>query len=384
MNVMRVVITGIGALSSAGTGKEAFWTSLALEACAPSRVERFREDVVGFEVKDLDFERSFDDRRFRRASLMTKFALVTAKEALIDAGLGGSPGCLEGFQAGVASGVTHGSLAYSCDFHRGIVLEGGAGASPALFSDSVLNASTGSISLAFSARGPAHTLIGGSAVGLQAIGLGAGLVRSGAVRVCIVSCAEVMEEISVNAYARFTRLKKVDGSRAGFVAGEGSGALVIESLEDAVSRGAHPVAEVAGWSFRTAGSIRDGLADAVRASLRMSGMERTDVRHIISGANGGPSDADEAEGLGKAIAHGATVVSLKGHIGEGFGAASLLSSIAGAISISKGAFLKDSGYIIGRPGWGRARTEPEGVPESCLITACGPSREAGALILRKV
>lgn len=384
MKAMRVVITGIGALSPAGSGKEAFRSALASNASASSMVSRFKESFAGFEVKGLDFERSIDDRRFRRASLMTKFALVTAKEALADAGLGGSPGCLEGLSAGVASGVTHGSLAYSCDFHRSIVLEGGACASPALFSDSVLNASTGSISLAFSARGPAHTLIGGSAVGLQAIGLGTGLVRSGVVRVCIVSCAEVMEEISAGVYSRFSRLKKGQGPKTGFVVGEGAGAFVIESLEDAISRGARPVAEVAGWGLRTACSIEDGMAAAVAAAMNMSGIERHDVRHVICGANGGHTDMDEAAVLSKAVSHEATVVSLKGRIGEGFGAASMLSSIAGAMSIASGVFPEDSGHVSGRPCWDWARQESGRSIENCLITACGPSKEAGALILRKV
>lgn len=381
---MRVVITGIGALSPSGIGKEAFWSSLSLGACAPLRVGRFAKGLTGFEVKGLEFERRFDDRRFRRASQMTKFALVSAKEALVDAGFGGSPGCLDGLSAGVASGVTHGSLAYSCDFHRGIVTEGGASASPALFSDSVLNASTGSISLAFSARGPAHTLIGGSTVGLQAIGLGAGLVRSGAVRLCIVSCAEVMEEISAGAYTRFSRLNKRPGPESGFVAGEGAGAIVIESLEDAISRGGRPVAEVAGWALRTACPVGDGIVDAVAGALKMSGADRREVRHIISGACGGPSEVEEAQGLGRAIAHSATVVSIKGQIGEGFGAASILSTIAGAISLSRGVFPKGSVRLADRPCWAWADGGDQGVPENCLITACGPSREAGALILRKV
>ena len=382
---MRLVITGIGVLSSAGIGKEAFRSSLFSDACAPpSRVGRFTRELSGFEVKGLDFESRFEDRRFRRASLTTKFALVSAKEALAGAGLGGSPGCLDGLSAGVASGVTHGSLAYSCDFHRAIVTEGGSSASPALFSDSVLNASTGSISLAFSARGPAHTLIGGSTVGLQAIGLGAGLVRSGAVRVCIISCAEVMEEISSQAYARFYGLKKSQGQEAGFVAGEGAGALVIESLEDAIARGARPIAEIAGWGFRTAGPAGDGLAGAVATALKMSGVDRNEVRHIISGASGGPSDIEEAQGLGRVIAHAAKVASLKGYIGEGFGAASIMSSIVGALSLAMGEFPKDSGYVIGRPCWSWAGDEASGSPENCLITACGPTKEAGALILRKV
>lgn len=383
---MRLVITGIGVLSPAGIGKEAFRSSVFSGACAslPSRVSRFTREIHGFEVKGLDFESRFPDRRFRRASLTTKFALVSAREALADAGLIGSPGCLDGLSVGIASGVTHGSLAYSCDFHRAIVTEGGASASPALFSDSVLNASTGSISLAFSARGPAHTLIGGSAVGLQAIGLGAGLVRSGAVRVCIVSCAEVMEEISSSAYALFSSLKKSQGLEPVFVAGEGAGALVIESLEDATARGARPVAEIAGWGFRTAGPVDVGLAGAVAAALKSSGVDRGEVRHIISGASSGPSDFDEAHGLGRIIAHAANVASLKGYIGEGFGAASLMSSIAGALSLATGEFPKDSGYVKGRPYWSWAGAEPSGSPENCLITACGPTKEAGALILKKV
>lgn len=383
---MRLVITGIGALSPAGRDKEAFWTSFfsGESALTPSRVGRFNEDIKGFEVNDLDFDRRFDDRRFRRASQMTKFALVSAKEALIDAGLGGSQGSLDGLSAGVVSGVTHGSLAYSCDFHRGIITEGGASASPALFSDSVLNASTGSISLAFSARGPAHTLIGGSAVGLQSIGLGAGLVRSGAVRLCIVSCAEVMEEISSSAYGRFFRLNKRSSPNNGFVAGEGAGALVIESYEDAVGRGASPLAEIAGWGLRTGCSIDDGIADAVAGALRISGLDRHSVRHVISGAGGGTLDTKEAVGLGRALDHPASVISLKGRIGEGFGAATMLGAIAGALSISKGAFPKDTGLVAGRQCWAWAGSGDHGAPENCLITACGPSREAGALVLRKV
>ncbi len=389
---MKIVITGTGVVSPVGIGCDGFWTSLVQGRTGIGEIEGFsRRGRFGGEVRGFDFKRLFDARGFRRAADVTKYALVSAKEALTEAGID-RHGIIDDSRIGVVTGVTHGALGYSCEFHRGFSTEGPLGASPALFSDSVLNAATGSVSLAFGLKGPSHTLVGGPSVGLQAVSLGAELLRSGMLDACIVLASETLSEVAFEAYSSLGMISRSMGSAAftgarGFLLGEGAGAVVLEGSEGALSRGAVPRAEVAGWACRSGAGLKDAVADGLERALSMAGLDGRGVAGAIVGANGCGIDRAEGAALGGLLSEGVPVTSLKPFIGEGFGAASMMSVVAAVLSLGKRTMLPNAGFgpVLPEWSWARLSTEPqEAALENILVSSTGFLEEAGSVILKKV
>lgn len=378
---MRVVVTGIGAVTPSGIGKDALALALREGRPLPGPVARFGGRFSGSEVKDFAFESLFDDRRFRRASMVTKFSLVAAKLALKDAGLKDTPGGLEGIKAAVVSGVTHGSLAFSCDFHRGYLEEGAVGASPALFSDSVLNASTGALSLAFGAKGPSHTLIGSSPVGLEAVAFGGALIESGRAEVCLVCASEVMEEITVEAYSKLGLVKSGPDAKEGFLPGEGAAVLVLEPFESAVKRGAKPLAEVSGSSFYSSGDLENDIRTAAERAIKGSGLDPGDLTNLIAGLNCANFMA-EARALSGVLSASLRADSLQGLFGECFSASSLLSLAAASIMLSSEKGL--AGSLNKSSEWSWAKGGPQEPSQNVLVSSIGLSGEAGCMVFKKV
>lgn len=326
---MRTVITGIGIVSPAGVGKEALWEAFSNGCQLIAPVERLGGAYLGAEVRGFSFE-AFDDRRFRRASFLTKLALVAAKLALEDAHLNAAPGCLDGMRTAVVSAVTHGSLGLSTEYHKGYLLEGPSGASPVLFSDSVLNATAGSLSLAFSARGPSHTLVGGPPAGFQALSLASGLIGSGRAEICLVSAAEVLEAILADSYERLSGFKPLARR---FTPGEGAAVVVIEGLESALRRGARPIAELAGCSVRSGADCEKGLRESIRRALLSSAVDAGSITGVMASRDPWYGDMEEKV-LGEVSR--APVATLSDCIGDSFAFSSLASVCMGAVSVEGG------------------------------------------------
>lgn len=198
----RVIITGLGPVSSLGIGKERFWHSLCSGSSAAGAIVGFR------------FDEHIDDRRFRRIAPLSQYALVAARHALADAGLKS----LDADSTAVIMGLTHGALNYTQQFHGALAEEGPGSVSPLLFSDSVLNAPAGNVSIYLAVRGPVHTLVGGAEAGIKAMALAHRLLSEGTVERAVVISAEELNELSLHCYARL-------GSGP---LGEGAAALVLE------------------------------------------------------------------------------------------------------------------------------------------------------------
>jgi len=373
---MKVVITGIGIVSPAGIGKEALWDALVQGRSCIAPIERLNGAYEGAEVKGFSFESNFEDRRFRRAALVSRFALVAAKLALKDAGFNAAPGGLEGMRTGVVSGITHGALNFSCEFHKSYMEEGPAGASPALFSDSVLNATTGSLSLAFSARGPSHTLIGDSPVGLQALRLGSMLIASKKTQICMVAASEVFEEILAFSYSR---LGHISGRAPSFNAGEGSAVLILESLEAALERGAMPLAEVGGCSVSTGKDLVSSLTKTCADSLKNAGLSLNSVTHVITRHPYWLGDYEEKAFAG--LLRGKSVSSTSACIGECFGLSSLTDIAMAAIAVNKGKIF-DS-MCLDSPALQTAGATPL-EPLNVLVASTGIKCEAGCAVLKRI
>ena len=240
----RLAITGVGAISPAGVG-----VGPLVEAAAAG--DRISAAAIGLSVSD-----SAALRKLRRSAPITLYGVSAVDEALRDAGTGG---CAPGDYALIA-GITNGALNFSVDFHAELLAR--EMASPALFSESVLNAPAGNASIAFNIQGPVHTLVGGPSVAIKALMVAADLIATGrAARVAAV-CAEERNALSSFCYTRFQPL-------AAGALSEGAGALLLEPEDD--KRGGQ-LCVLSGYaSCMVPGDPQGALRRTIDSALLMSG-----------------------------------------------------------------------------------------------------------------
>lgn len=261
-----VVITGIGIISPAGSGREALLRAYENDIPCLRKITGFTAHAgksCAGEVSGFVPEEHIKDKRFRRIARVSQYAIASAALAINDAGL--KPGIYQPERTGLVMCVTHGAIDYSSRFHRELVNGGPQAASPLLFSDSVLNAPAGNLSNYLGIRGSVHTLIGSSAVAFDAIRLGRKLLLSGKADCCLVGAAEELNEISYHTYARFG---------FGFSPGEGAAMFLLERRKDAEERGRRPYAVINGClsmlSFKEQGALL--LTSVAEKSLANAGL----------------------------------------------------------------------------------------------------------------
>ena len=389
---MKVVITGAGVVCPAGIGLEAFWNALQGGSYGIREVASFEaRGLRGGSVTGFDFEALFGDRRFRRADDVTKFALVSSKEALN--GAGADAAVLRGMRAGAVVAVTHGAIGFSTEFHSGVVKEGPVGASPAVFSDSVMNAPTGNLTLCYGMNGPSYTLVGDSPAALQSVKLAAGLIRDGMADLCVVSATE---ELSERVYEAYSRVGLIPAGAAqgmvdpfgtdgrGFLPGEGAASIVLESERGAARRGAVPIARISGYGSSSGAVPDDNVSKSVTKAIKAATIEAVDIDAAIVSANGSGCALTEGAALGGLLKEHTPVAGIKPHVGEGFCAASLMSVVAAALCVSRGRLIPNVRTGQASPAWawaGITAAPKEARIKNMLVSSTGLRGEAAALVL---
>ena len=331
-----MAVTGLGVVSCAGIGVEAFWQGLC---GAPPDGER---RVAGF-----DPTATFDGpKAARRADRFTQLAVAAADEALADAG----PTTVDAGRRGVVVGTGIGGIHTLEDqivtFHE----RGPRRVSPFLVPMMMPNAAAAAISMRHGWQGPCETVVTACAAGTHAIAAGARLVADGRCDVVVAGASEAaMTPVGVQGFANMTALSATGASRPfdvrrdGFVMAEGAAVVVLEAREVAEARGAEVLAEVVG-----AASTADahhltapapegrGALDCMRLALADADLEPGDVAHVNAHGTSTPhNDAAEAAALA-ALFDGDVppVTSVKGVLGHALGAAGALEAVAVVLSMA--------------------------------------------------
>ncbi len=333
----RVVLTGLGVVSSAGIGLDAFFAGL-------------RGPVADGERRVREFDPSpwFDPKQARRADRFQQFAVAAAQMALDDAG-GLSP---DPAKAGVVMGTGVGGLQTLESQIRVMLDKGPRRVSPFLVPMMMANAGAAAISMRFGWRGPCETVVTACAAGTQSIAAAYRLVASGRCDAVLGGGAEAaMTPVAIAAFANMTALsgtgesRPFDRRRNGFVMGEGAGAVVLEDLERAEARGARIYAEMLG-----AASTADahhitapapggtGALACMELALEDAGVAAGEVTHVNAHGTSTPlNDLAEAEALEKLFGtDGPPVTSIKGVTGHSLGAAGAIEGVASALTIDRG------------------------------------------------
>jgi 3-oxoacyl-[acyl-carrier-protein] synthase II len=362
----RAVITGVGVVSPIGIGADAFWKAAlegrsgitALKAFDGLPLERFRSRVAG-QVLDFDAGQSPDAAGADRIDRHARFALVAAKEAVLDAELRlerESP-----YRVGVIVGAGMGAMTLGerelTQLYRS---ERPDRVQPSLIPTMTLNAASGLVALAHGARGPNLTVSTACSSSAHALGLALSCVRAGQADVIITVGAEA--SITPLAFAGFASLRTLstsfndrpteasrpfDRARDGFVMGEGAGALVVESLAHARRRKARIYAEVAGYAatseaYHMVIPREDGreAAHTMALALADAGMTPGAVDYINAHATatpiGDPVEIRAIRRLLKRRADRVLVNATKSLIGHTLGAAGVLGAIVCVQSLVAG------------------------------------------------
>ena len=357
----RAVITGMGVFSPVGNTLEDFWTSLSEGKSGIDFVTRF--DVsnmptkVAGEIKNFEPTDWLEKKESRRMDRFVQLAMAAAKKAIVDSGL--DLETIEKERASAVIGCGIGGVTTFEEQKEVMMAKGPGRVSPFFVPMLIGNMAAGHISIAFGLQGASSTVVTACASATNAIGEALRLIQDGDAD--IVVCGGTEAPLTALAFAGFCSMKAMsteqenpkeacrpfDARRSGFVMGEGSGIIVLESLEHAKARKAKIYAELIGY-----GSTSDahhitapapggaGAARAMRKALASANISPEDVDYINAHGTGtGANDAAETAAIKDVFGSYASKVpvsptkSMTGHL---MGAAGAIEAIACALTIQNG------------------------------------------------
>jgi len=355
----RVVITGIGAITPIGIGRDAFWEALLAGKSGIAKTSRF--DAAEFaaqiagEVKDFKPEDYIDKKESKRMDRYAQFAVAAAKMALEDAKLDLETEDRERIGTFVGTGI--GGIETMHEQYKKLFDKGPSRISPFFIPMMIGNMAAGQISITFGLKGPSSCVVTACATGTNSIGDAFRVIQRGEADVIVAGGTEA--SISPAAVAGFCSMKALctdfndepqrasrpfDKDRSGFVMGEGSGIVILESLEHAQKRGAQIYAEVAGYgsnsdAYHITSPAPGGVQQAkcMQLAIDDAGMKPEDIDYI--NAHGTSTHMnDEGETMAVKTVFGAhageiSMSSIKSMTGHLLGAAGGVECIATALTV---------------------------------------------------
>jgi 3-oxoacyl-[acyl-carrier-protein] synthase II len=364
-----VVVTGLGATTPLGGDVASTWSALLAGRSGVGPVEaEWAKDLPARIAAQIAVEPSeiLPRHRLRRLDRCEQFALIAAHEAWRDAGFAFDE---EGSEAGgfqvdkdrlgtvVSSGI--GGIITTLENYDTLREKGWKRVSPFAVPMLMPNGAAGVVSIEFGARAGAHALASACASSAEAIGYGIDMIRAGRADIVIAGGTEAaIHALNLAAFSSMRAMstrndeperasRPYDKNRDGFVLGEGSAILILESEEHARARGAriYGVAAGVGYSADAYDIVLpapggDGQADAIRRALKDGGLEPSQIVHVNAHATSTPAgDIGELGAIKKALGDAASQVivtgtkSMTGHLLGGAGA---LESIATILALLDG------------------------------------------------
>jgi len=335
MSRRRVAVTGVGVVSSAGIGVDAFWAGLL--APQPEGIRR---------IPDFDPEPLFASvKEARRIDRFAQIAIGAADEALAQSGLADGDAARRGVIIGTGVGGIHTLEDQILNHHD----KGPRRVSPFLIPMMMSNAAAAAVSMRHGWQGPCETVVTACAAGTHSIAAAAKLIFDGRCDAVLAGSAEAaLTPVAIAGFTNMTALsttgvsRPFDARRDGFMMAEGAAVLVLEDYDLAEARGATILAQVLG-----SGSNADahhitapspggvGALACMRLALADARIDAADVAHINAHGTSTPrNDASEAEAIHALFGDdGPPVTSVKGVLGHALGAAGSLEAAAIVLSM---------------------------------------------------
>ncbi|MBQ8111547.1 MAG: beta-ketoacyl-ACP synthase II [Clostridia bacterium] len=356
----RVVITGTGVISPVGNDTRTFFDNLTSGVCGIVPISRF--DTEGYRAKVAGEVQGFESEAFgidraqaKRMDLFAQYALAAAIQAVADSGIEGT---VAPERLGVYVGAGIGGMQTFVQETEKLLSRGPSRVSPFFVPMMIGNMASGNIAIRFNAQGPCLPVVTACATSTHSIGEAFRAVKYGHADAVIAGGAEAT--LLPLAVAGFSNMKALsesedpnaaslpfDARRSGFVMGEGSGIVVLEEYEHAVSRGARIWAEVCGYgntcdAYHITAPQEEGIgaANAFRLALDEANWQG-EALYINAHGTGTPMN-DKVEtlaikrALGEEAARAALISSTKSMTGHMLGAAGAVEAIASAMALKEG------------------------------------------------
>ena len=356
----RVVITGIGALTPIGSGKEGLWRGLQARQSAVRTLTRF--DPAPFrshnaaQVDDFNVGDHLESKRAKRLDRFGQFSVVASRLAVEDAALDFAKE--DGDRIGAYMGTALGGVGYA-EEQLGVYLRDGLRAVDATLALAVFGgASSCNIAIEFGVRGPNATNAMSCASGAIAIGEAFRQVRDGYADVMLAGGAEApLSPLCFGAFALIRAMstrnddparasRPFDKDRDGFVMGEGAAVLVLEALDHAQARGARIYAELAGYgttndAYHMTAPRPDGsqAARSIRLALADAHIGAHEIGYVNAHGSATPlNDPTETLAVKQVLGDHALripVSGTKGYYGHALGASGAIEAAISALAIDR-------------------------------------------------
>lgn len=359
MELKRVVVTGMGALTPIGNSVESFWAGLLNGVSGATAITKF--DATKFktqfacEIKDFDVSQYLDRKEARKLDLFSQYAVASATEAVKDSKLDLSAIDLD--RAGVIWGTGIGGfssfITEVTDFALG---DGTPKFNPFFIPKIISDIAAGHLSMLFNFKGPNYATSSACASSANAISDAYHLIRLGKADIFITGGSEAgvntagiggfnaMHALSTRNDDPKTASRPFDKDRDGFVVGEGAGALILEEYEHAKARGANIYAELVGAGL-TADAHHltsphpegDGAYRSMKLAVEEGGISLNQIDHINTHGTSTPAgDIVEPKAICRLFgehAYAININSTKSMTGHLLGAAATIEAIATILAI---------------------------------------------------
>ncbi len=342
----RVVITGLGIVSSIGIGWQEFWENLLKGKSGISPVESFDTSNHfthnGGEVKDFRPDGFISTERISKLSRASMLAIGATGLAIGDSRLS-----TEALHAniGICIGFTSGAIQVIEHINDKIINK--EKLSRGLIYQLPVHSVAAVIAREFNISGPNLSFSTACAAGNYAVGYGFDLIRTGLVRYAICGASDVFSRISFTGFNQFKavapeKCQPFDKNRRGMMVAEGAGIIILENLENALHRDAEIYAEVLGYglscdAYHMTNSTIEGIANCMRKAIDAAGITTDDIDYISAHGTGTlTNDRNECAAIKEVFGTRYTqipVSSIKSMLGHTMGAASALEAIACALTV---------------------------------------------------
>lgn len=361
MELKRVVVTGLGAITPLGKNVSEYWEGLAKGVSGADYIQQF--DCSKFktrfacEVKNFEPTEFLDRKEARKLDRFTQFALIASDEAVKNAGISAENTNPDRVGVIFASGIG-GITTFQDDvmeFARG---DGTPRFNPFFIPKMILDIAAGQISMRYGFRGPNFAVVSACASSTNAIIDAFDNIRLGKADIILTGGSEaVISESGVGGFNAMKALSErnddpktasrpFDKDRDGFVMGEAAGILVLEELEHALARGAKIYCEIAGGgatadAYHITAPHPEGLGakNVMRIALSEAGMQPEDIDYInVHGTSTPLGDIAETKAILEVFgesAHNLNISSTKSMTGHCLGAAGVIEALACILAVTK-------------------------------------------------
>ncbi len=362
MSRRRVVVTGLGIVCPVGTGVEEAWRGIVAGKSGIGPITQFDASTyptrIAGEVKGFEAEKWMEKKEARRNDRFIQFTMAAADMAMKDSGLDLSKVDLERVGAVIGAGL--GGLSTIEETHKVLLEKGVRRVSPFFIPSLIVNLAPGQVSLKYGLKGPNYSPVSACATSNHSIGDALMLIERGMADVMITGGAEAtITPLGIGGFCAARALSErndapekasrpYDMGRDGFVAGEGSGLIVIEEYEHARKRGARIYAELVGYGasadahhITEPAPEGEGGQRAMRMALKDAGLAPEAVGYINTHGTSTPKgDIAECQAIkrvfGSWAKSGLAISSTKSMTGHLLGAAGGIEAVFSILALHTG------------------------------------------------